>query len=186
MNSDPWTWLIEDIVLQNATSGVETSANYGRITMKYSVYSWLTCPTGYKTMIPKTRSIRRVIIVIGALIPLTAGCSTVKWEHDYKKGVKRAAQMRKRVLLQFHSNINPDCMDMERKVFTDPEVQKLMGEYVAVRLDYLLNKQLADDLDVQIVPTFLILRHDGVIVGSHVGKMDETKFKYFLIKHRYN
>ncbi|MHC4441355.1 MAG: thioredoxin family protein [Planctomycetota bacterium] len=137
-------------------------------------------------MIPKTRSIRSVVIAIGALISLLAGCSTIQWEHDYKKGVRRAAQLRKRVLVQFHSNVNPDCIEMDRKVFTDPEVQKLMGEYVAVRLDYLLNKKLADDLDVQIVPTFLVLRHDGAIVGSHVGKMNETKFKYFLIKQRYN
>jgi len=125
-------------------------------------------------------------MVMGALISLLAGCGTIHWEHDYKQAVMRAAQMKKRVLLQFHTAVNTDCMEMERKVFTDPEVQKLLGEYVAVRLDYLLNKRLADDLDVQIVPTFLILRHDGAIVGHHVGKMDQIQFKYFLIKHRYN
>ena len=137
-------------------------------------------------MTAKSRLIRCVVIVIGGLIPLLAGCSTVNWEHDYKVGVRRAGQLRKRVLLQFHSNVNSHCMEMDREVFTNPEVQKLMGEYVAVRLDYLLNKKLADDIDIQIVPTFLVLRHDGVIVGSHKGKMDETEFKYFLIKHRYN
>ena len=137
-------------------------------------------------MIFKTGLIRSVIITIAALVPLLAGCGAIQWEHDYKQAVSRAAQLQKRVLLQFHSNVSQDCMEMERKVFTDPEVQQLMGEYVAVRLDYLLNKKLAGDLDVQVVPTFLILRHDGAIVGHHVGKMDQVKFKYFLIKHRYN
>ena len=135
-------------------------------------------------MMNMSRLIRSLVIVVS--IPMLAGCGAIHWEYDYTKGVQRAAQMGKRVLLQFHSNVNADCMEMEREVFGKSEVQKLMGEYVAVRLDYLLNKKLADDLNVQVVPTFLVLRHDGVIVGSHVGKMNETKFKIFLIKYRFN
>ncbi|UCD27607.1 MAG: thioredoxin family protein [Planctomycetota bacterium] len=131
------------------------------------------------------RLVRNVLTVLGGLIPLLAGCGGIHWEHDYTKGLRRAAQLRKRVLVQFHSNVNADCMEMEQKVFNNSEVKELITEYVAIRLDYYLNKQLADDLNVQVLPTFFVLRSDGAIIGSHGGKMDKEKFRYFLIKNRY-
>jgi len=137
-------------------------------------------------MITKTRSIRNIILLLGGLVIPLAGCNSIKWEHDLKKGLQRAGALRKRVLLQFHSAFNTDCVEMDREVFTDSEVHRAMDHFIAVRVDYLLNQKMADELDVKVVPTFFVLRQDGVIVGTKAGKMNKDKFRVFLMMHRSN
>ena len=118
-------------------------------------------------------------------VVLGSGCSPIHWERDYDAGLKRAARQRRRALVQFYSAVNTDCLEMDRKV-SDPDVQELMHNFIAIRLDSVLNKQLAKQFNVQTVPTFFVIRPDRQIAGSASGKMDAEKFRIFLIKHSYN
>ncbi len=119
-------------------------------------------------------------------VVLGSGCSPIHWERGYDSGLKRAARQRRRALVQFYSAVNTDCLEMDRKVFSDPDVQELMHNFIAIRLDSVLNKKLAKQFNVQTVPTFFVIRPDRQIAGSMSGKMDAEKFRIFLIKHSYN
>ena len=119
-------------------------------------------------------------------VTLGSGCGSIQWERSYEAGLKRAASQRHRALLQFYSAVDGDCLEMDRKVFTDPDVQDLMHNFVAIRLDSVLNKKLADQFNVQTVPTFFVIRPDRQIAGSASGGMDAEKFRIFLIKYSYN
>jgi len=133
----------------------------------------------------KVRMLQNTVFLLAVAVSLVAGCGSVHWEHNYQKGVTRAAQLRKRSLIQFYSPLDADCLAMDREVFSNPDVQKALNEFVAIRLDYMLNKRLADDLNVQVLPSFFVLRPDGRIMGSYSGRMDEQKFRIFLLKQRY-
>ena len=74
---------------------------------------------------------------------------------------------------------------MDRTVFTDGEVRKLMRQFVAVRLDPVLHKRLAATWEVQEVPSFVVIRPDGSVGGKHDGKMTAEEFRFFLINHVY-
>lgn len=139
-------------------------------------------------MLADVRVTRLVVLLTAGSIPLLAGCSSVRWEHSYEAGLAKAARQRQRAVVMFDA-LNPDCLEMDRKVFSDREVQEVMKQYVPIRLDHVLNHKLAERFNVQVAPTFVIVRPDvvrpeGVPVGLHAGKMDATKFKYFLIKYR--
>jgi len=122
-------------------------------------------------------------VLLGGLL---AGCSGIAWETSYESAMRTAAMERKRVLLVFMSATNIDCMEMERTVFSNESIQDLMGRYAAVRLDPLLHRDMARELNVQTLPAFMVVRPDGQLVGGAQGKMDIDKFQVFLIRHLFN
>lgn len=122
-------------------------------------------------------------VLLGGLL---AGCSGISWEPSYDSAMRTAAMERKRVLLVFMSATNLDCMEMERTVFSNESIQDLMGRYAAVRLDPLLHRDMARELNVQTLPAFMVVRPDGQLVGGAQGKMDIDKFQVFLIRHLFN
>ena len=135
----------------------------------------------------QNRKLLGPILLLAILsIVLGSGCSSIQWERSYEVGLKRAATQRRRVLLQFYSAVNGDCMEMDHKVFTDPDVQDMMHNFIAIRLDSVLNRKLAEHFNVQTFPTFFVIRPDRQIAGSASGGMDAEKFRIFLIKHCYN
>jgi len=129
------------------------------------------------------RWVLAVVVAGGALV---TGCAGIHWEPTYSGALRKAAEQRKRMLLAFLSPADIDCLEMERKVFSDEGIRKLMDKFIAVRLDPLLHRSLARQLNVETVPAFFVFRPDHVLVGSYQGKMDVEKFQVFLIKHMYN
>lgn len=125
------------------------------------------------------------LVALGFVSPLV-GCGPINWERSYERGMGKAAQQRRRAVVQFYSSVNKDCQDMDDEVFTKAEVQDVMKDFVAIRLDTVLNRKLTHDFSVQIVPTFVIMRPDWSVATVHAGKMDAEAFRYFLIKNRYN
>jgi len=135
----------------------------------------------------QNRKLLRPAVLLATLsVALGAGCSPIQWERSYDAGLKRAARQRRRALVQFYSAVNSDCLEMDRKVFSDPDVQELMHHFVAIRVDSVLNKKLTKQFNVQTVPTFFVIRPDRQIAASTSGKMDAEKFRIFLIKYTYN
>ena len=113
------------------------------------------------------------------------GCNSIAWEHSFKSGLAKAAEQQRPALVMFDALFNRDCGEMDRGVFTDPEVRAKLEGFVRIRLNYSLNRKLAGQFGVEVLPTFYVLRCDGSLAGSHAGKMDVVKFDFFLIKYRY-
>ncbi|GEM_PF-724432 len=129
-----------------------------------------------------TRAIPFVLLVVAGL----TGCSPIRWEVSYEHALQLAAERRARVLVAFHSVANADCRAMDAEVFSDANVQKHVRQYVPVRLDPVIHRQLAKQFGVETVPAFLVVRPDGAVMGSRGGRMDAEQFGYFLIRNRFN
>jgi len=123
-----------------------------------------------------------------SLLAMTAssGCGRVNWGMNYERALRTAAEQRTRVLVAFHSMTNADCRAMDADAFSDAKVRKHIQQYVPVRLDPVINWQLAKRFGVETVPAFFVVRPDGEIMGSRVGKMTAEQFDYFLIRNRLN
>lgn len=61
-----------------------------------------------------------------------------------------------------------------------------MERFVAIRMDAVMDKTLADQLGVTTVPTFFVLRPDMTVAGSAAGVMTVDQFRGFLIKHSFD
>lgn len=138
------------------------------------------------TMRQNHKLLRLALLLAAMIVGCASGCSSIQWERSFEAGLKRAATQRRRALVQFYSAVDGDCMEMDRKVFSDSDVQDLMHNFVAIRLDSVLNRKLTEQFNVQTVPTFFVIRPDGQVAGSTSGVMDTEKFRIFLIKYSYN
>jgi thioredoxin-related protein len=128
---------------------------------------------------------RMICAVLLLSVACLTGCGPVHWESSLEAGLSKAANERRPALVMFGSVASPDCMEMDRDVFEDPDVQKVLKLFVPVRLEYVLHGKLAKELGVQTVPTFVVYRPDRTVAGVHEGKMDVHNFTIFLIKYRY-
>lgn len=137
----------------------------------------------------RSRGRSRLLLSLPVFLPAIAGligCSQVRWETSYERALQQAAENRTRVLVMFHSLANADCRAMDAEVFADTKVQRQVRQYVPVRLDPFINRQLAKQFGVSTVPAFFVVRPDGEIMGSRVGKLGIDQFGYFLIRNRLN
>jgi thioredoxin-related protein len=125
------------------------------------------------------------VLAPGILAVALVGCGPTRWEMTLERGLTRAAKEQRPALVMFASAMSADCIAMDRDVFPDPQVQKAMETFVPVRLDFLMNRKLAEQLGVTTVPTFLVFRPDRSVAGMAEGKMDVARFGVFLIKYRY-
>lgn len=128
---------------------------------------------------------RGLSLILPALVVSATGCSTIVWEPGLQAGLQKAARTGKPALVQFHAMFDSECMEMDADVFSDPDVEETMRDYVPIRLDYGWKRDLADRLGVEVLPTFFIFRADGSLAGSHAGKMNAVNFRTFLMKYRY-
>lgn len=131
-----------------------------------------------------TTSIFRFLLAI-SLAGAMSGCSSINWERDYKTGLQRVGSERRRALVEFVTAMNAESREMD-EVFEDPEVQRLMQNFIPIRVDAIMDKQLADQYGVQTLPAFYIIRADYTVAGVAAGKMDADKFRAFLIKHTFD
>ncbi len=129
---------------------------------------------------------RRVVgAVLLSSVGCVAGCGPVRWESSLEPGLSRAANERRPALVMFSSVASPDCIEMDRDVFEDPDVQDVLKSFVPVRLEYVLHGKLAKELGIQTIPTFVVYRPDRTVAGVHEGKMNARNFTIFLIKYRF-
>ena len=128
----------------------------------------------------------------------TSNFQTIKSISDLNSALKQAKQYNKPVLLDFYANWCLSCKEMERVVFTAPQVKSLMSHFILLRADVTANddkdKALERQFHVIAPPTFLFFAPNGQelsdarIVGqeesqtfaSHLQQILATKYNYTI------
>lgn len=126
------------------------------------------------------------IMLLPVAAMATTGCNSVHWQYDYSQAATLAANGRCRTVVYFATASNPECREMDWKVWPERYVRELMREFVAVRQDFYLNHQLAAKLGVTEVPAVVVLRPDGTVAGIQTGLLTPEALRIFLIKNRFN
>ncbi|MEN9916322.1 MAG: thiol:disulfide interchange protein DsbD [Pseudomonadota bacterium] len=126
----------------------------------------------------------------------TSNFQTIKNISDLNLVLEQAKQQNKPVLLDFYANWCLSCKEMERVVFTAPQVKSLMSYFILLRADVTANddkdKALEHQFHVIAPPTFLFFAPNGQeltdarIVGqeesqtfaSHLQQILATKYMY--------
>jgi thiol:disulfide interchange protein len=113
-----------------------------------------------------------VTVLIG--IQVKAGENgTVAWQ-DFDRAKKLAASSGKPLLLTFYADWCSACKLMEEKTFGDQKVVACLNEnFVAARINFGKNSQLAREFGVRALPTTWFLKSDGSLVKWTL-KPDQT------------
>lgn len=95
----------------------------------------------------------------------TSNFQTIKSISDLRQALIQAKQQHKPVLVDFYANWCLSCKEMERVVFTAPQVKSLMSHFILLRADVTANddqdKALERQFHVIAPPTFLFFTPNG-------------------------
>lgn len=110
----------------------------------------------------------------------TSNFQTIKGISDLKQALLQAKQQNKPVLVDFYANWCLSCKEMERIVFTAPQVKSLMAHFILLRADVTANddqdKALERQFHVIAPPTFLFFAPNGEeLVDSRIVGQEESQ-----------
>lgn len=141
------------------------------------------------------RTLRSLVVSIAATVlmglPLTAHAAPT-WK-DWNSGLKEATSAGKPVLVDVYTDWCTWCKRMDRDVYTQPEVQKYLGEHfvtVKINAEYstpakyegknYTSRSLAERFRVSGYPTTIFLRADGNHIANVPGYVPPERFLLLL------
>lgn len=100
-------------------------------------------------------------------------CSTLsaegKWEPSIKKGFEIAKSEKKFLIVDLYADWCTYCLVLEKEIFPDPEVAKVLNGFVRVRLDGDEFPNLKKKYNVEGYPTILFLDADANYLTKITG-----------------
>lgn len=116
-----------------------------------------------------------------AKLQFTKERATVRWQYDLKAAHKIAVATKRPLLLVFGGASCVYCRQFESKTLSDPAVANYVNsQFVPVHLDYDKDRRIADILEVQSLPTSVVLNADADLLGSVVGYIGKSECEKFL------
>lgn len=107
---------------------------------------------------------------------ISFGAAVIDWNSDFDTALARSAKEQKWVFLNFYTNSCPYCAKMDREVFAQPEVARLVSRFVPVKLNAELAPKVALQYQVSAFPSSLILDSHGEILERIPGYMPADEF----------
>ncbi len=118
-----------------------------------------------------------IVVLQQALAPESEGWI---W-NDFSRAMSEAKEQKKPVLINFWTPSCYWCVRMD-EVMQDPEVRRVMEEYVLLRVDTSRqgSEQLLRRYRIYGTPAFVVLSEDGEVLATATGYMPKDRFLSFL------
>ncbi len=133
-----------------------------------------------------------ILLIVAVSIPSIIVAKEVTW-HSFNEGIKIASQKKKPVIIDFYADWCMWCKVMERKTFSNAEVQrKLARNYVSIRIDMEKNEsisyngktytpqQFSSMVGVEGLPTIIFMDRNGKFVTRIPGFVKTDIFNVLL------
>ena len=138
-----------------------------------------------KSPMARERTLMRSWLITCGLL-ITTFCSTCFGQHNgWHSGYGEASAASERdgvpILLHFHAWYCGPCQRMNRDVFPDREVQRLLGTDIAsVEIDVTREPELASQYGASTVPRDVVVFGDGTVETLNVGYMSKSSYSAML------
>lgn len=116
------------------------------------------------------------------LAPAAIEAEAPVWETDFEQALKTAAARHRPVLLQFSASWCQYCRMMANTTCRDPSVQRDLGQYVRVAVDYDQQTNLVRRFAIRGIPAQVVLNEDGEEVAQRAGFLDAARFSEWLMQ----
>jgi len=112
--------------------------------------------------------------------------ATFKWIHTIDEGKTIAKKENKNIMIDTYADWCVACKELEEYTFSDPEVAKILEEYVLVKLDFTKmsaeDRKLQQALNVIGMPTVIFLDSEGKEDRRFSGFKNKKEFLAFIGK----
>jgi thiol:disulfide interchange protein len=107
-----------------------------------------------------------------------------KWTYDLDEAKVTAKRENKKIMIDTYADWCVACKELEQYTFSDPEVAKVLENYILVKVDFTKidekNKKFASDYKVFGNPTVIFLNSQGNEERRFSGFKSKTKFLSFI------
>jgi thiol-disulfide isomerase/thioredoxin len=109
--------------------------------------------------------------------------ATVKWHKDFGA----LARPDRNLIVKFEAPWCGACQQMNRETITNRDVISMIkGNFIAVSINVDENKKLVDQLQIESIPTVLLMSPQGKILRRAVGYQTPDKLLRLMEPHRRN
>lgn len=124
----------------------------------------------------------RTLILIFILLVSTQG-SASNWMTSYENAQKLAIATNKLIVVDFWATWCGPCKKMDREAWQDPQIERLLENYIPLKIDIDRSRQLADLYGIKSIPYVFILDGNGEVVFKSLGYMDKKEVQQVLEKY---
>ncbi len=117
----------------------------------------------------------RMLMACGLL--LLSGCSQIPWRPDLGGALRQASRTNRLVFVAYWSTFDSQCQEMERDVFSVPEVRETLADTIPVRIASWSNQKFAESYGITKVPSFVVLGPDGRVLRILQGFVEEGRLR---------
>ena len=108
----------------------------------------------------------------------THSASKVKWQPNLKSAQKLAIQQDKPIMIVFGATWCGPCRRLDSETLSDKQtVAMIEREFIPVHLDFDKDNKIAKILEVERVPSIVILTPDADLLHRSVGYVDPREFQ---------
>lgn len=125
----------------------------------------------------------RLIVPIAlmlAALPLHAAEGGVTWLTDFEAAKAAAVKEKKLIFMDIYADWCPPCKMLDKDTFPAPEVQKLLGEFIPVKIDADKQGEIVEKYSDGSLPTLAVIDEKGRLLDSTAGFLDAPSFVEWL------
>ncbi|MGB8374089.1 MAG: thioredoxin domain-containing protein [Salegentibacter sp.] len=126
------------------------------------------------------------ITSLAFLLLIFSNASATGWFYTLENAQKMALSTNKLIVVDFSATWCGPCKRMESESWNDPEVDKLMANFVPLKIDLDSNPTLARLYEVKAIPFMFIIDGNGTIVSKHLGYLNKAGVIKMLKKYSVN
>ena len=116
----------------------------------------------------------------------TETASATGWLRDLEQAKKLALSTDKLILVDFWASWCGPCKRMDQESWSDPEIQKIMQNYVPLQIDIDSKRREAMRYNVRSIPYIFIIDGNGEVIYQSLGYMNKDKVAQVLKKYAFN
>lgn len=108
------------------------------------------------------------------------------WLSSFENAQKLSIATNKLIFIDFYASWCGPCIKMEKEAFTDPEIKKILNNYVLLRLDFDREVALRNKYGVRAIPYIFVTDSQGHVINGQKGYSGKYAVKDFLNTYNFN
>lgn len=108
------------------------------------------------------------------------------WLTSFEDAQKLSIATNKLIFIDFYADWCGPCKKMEREAFADPEIKKILKNYILLRLDFDNQVALRNKYGVRAIPYVFVVDSQGLVVNKEKGYRGKSKVQSLLETYNLN